>query len=118
MSKQYPAAIASFDQVIKLKAKFVDISFVYKAKALKKLGMHDEAKLELGKAKSTPNISGATKSLLKTEQAALEEISDVELESLALYQTSQWLESEEKLKTLDLEKSIQKWSNPPRFGLI
>jgi tetratricopeptide (TPR) repeat protein len=103
MSKQYPAAIASFDQVIKLKAKFVDISFVYKAKALKKLGMHDEAKLELGKAKSTPNISGATKSLLKTEQAALEEISDVELESLALYQTSQWLESEEKLKTLDIE---------------
>ncbi|MBL7669749.1 MAG: hypothetical protein JNM39_04630 [Bdellovibrionaceae bacterium] len=103
MSKQYPAAIASFDEVIKLKAKFVDISFVYKAKALKKMGLHDEAKLELVKAKSTPNISGATKSLLKTEQAALEEISDVELESLALYQTSQWRESEEKLKTLDLE---------------
>jgi tetratricopeptide (TPR) repeat protein len=103
MSKQYNAALASFTEVTKLKAKFVDISLVYKAKTLKKLGRHEEANRELVKAKSSLNISAATKALLLTEQATLEEISTVELGSLALYQSAQWREAEEKLRTLDLE---------------
>lgn len=103
MLKKYNAAIAGFNKVISLNGNFSDISIIYKAKALKKLGQHEEASGLLEKLDLKPSLTKGIKALLVAEIEELDEISFVEGEALKFYRTGQWSKCESSLVTLDLE---------------
>jgi tetratricopeptide (TPR) repeat protein len=103
MLKRYPNALAGFEKVISINEKWVEPAIVYKAKALKKLGRHDEAQVTLEKLSNVKSLSAGVATLVRSELIELEQIYTVEETALDLFKQGQYEAAENHLRTLDLE---------------
>ncbi len=102
MLKNYSLSIKQFEKVVSLNYLFVAAARLNKSKALKMLGLHEQANKELDWILNQSSTGGIYSEAI-SEKNRLEDISNSEIEALKNYQKNEFNSGEMLLKSVDQE---------------